>query len=258
VLEEVGSTIFEDLNRAAAIEPPGFYKLDDGALTQIRPHSERRFAIRFADTNGQRNNANMLVQKMYSWRGYETDPGPKIYWNKPQGIVLVAADTNGTLGTLTLTLDSKQKLMADNTYPDEIQAIREQPNAFVCELGKLAVDQDRGSKWVLASLFHIVYIYGRLLNKVSDVFIEVNPRHALFYRRMLGFTVAGPERVCPRVNAPAVLLRLPLSYVDEQIEKYGGRSEFCDRTRSLYPYFFSKKEQEGLKNRILSLGEPEA
>ena len=39
------------------------------------------------------------------------------------------------------------------------------------------------------------------------VVIEVNPRHVRYYERMLGFEVIGPERMNPRVEAPAVLLR---------------------------------------------------
>lgn len=55
--------------------------------------------------------------------------------------------------------------------------------------------------------------------------IEVNPRHVEFYRRMLGFEMFGAERLCNRVNAPAVLLRLDLSYARQQIEKLGGLSQ---------------------------------
>jgi hypothetical protein len=43
---------------------------------------------------------------------------------------------------------------------------------------------------------------------ITDMFIEVNPRHVPFYRRAFGFRVAAPERTCPRVLAPSVLLRL--------------------------------------------------
>ena len=89
---------------------------------------------------------------------------------------------------------------------------------------------------------------------MTDVFIEVNPRHAPFYRRYLGFTRMGQERVCLRVNAPAVLLRLELSYVDEQIEKLGGRLDLAPSKRSLYPYFFSKDEETGIAGRLLRLG----
>jgi hypothetical protein len=251
-----GLSIYEELTQIdVERSTQNVYRLDDGALTRIKPNSERRFAIRFADTDGHRNAASMLVQKMYSWRGYETATGTANSNFATNGIVLAASDRSGTLGTLMLTLDSPEGLAADKTYPDKLNLVRAIPGSNICELGRLALDTSKSSKWVLASLFHIAYIYGRVLNKVTDVFIEVNPRHVLFYKAMLGFTVEGEERMCPRVKAPAVLLRLPLSYVDAQIEKYGGRSDLAGTTRSLYPYFFSKREQEGLKNRILDMGD---
>ena len=59
---------------------------------------------------------------------------------------------------------------------------------------------------VLGTLFHLAYIHGRLIRGATDLVIEVHPRHASFYRRMLGFRIIGAERICPRVDAPAVLM----------------------------------------------------
>ena len=73
--------------------------------------------------------------------------------------------------------------------------------------------------------------------------IEVHPRHAGFYKRMLGFTEIGGEKACPRVNdAPAVLLHLDMRHVDEQIALLGGTG--AGRGRSLYAYFLSREEQD--------------
>jgi hypothetical protein len=66
---------------------------------------------------------------------------------------------------------------------------------------------------------------------------------------MLHFRQAGELTMCPRVQAPAVLLHLEVAYVTRQIERYGGHRE--ESKRSLYPYFFSKQEEEGLSRRIL-------
>jgi hypothetical protein len=56
------------------------------------------------------------------------------------------------------------------------------------------------------------------------------------------------------VNAPAVLLWVDIGYVEEQIRKYGGTSDNPDTTRSLYPYFFSPREEAGIHGRLVSLG----
>jgi hypothetical protein len=83
---------------------------------------------------------------------------------------------------------------------------------------------------------------------MTDAFIEVNPRHVPFYRRMMGFTDVGEERFCDRVAAPARLLHLPMSLMDEFVTKFGGRPDSSDR--SLYSYFFSPEEQAGIVNRL--------
>ena len=72
-------------------------------------------------------------------------------------------------------------------------------------------------------MFHIAYMYARRLHRCTDILIEVNPRHVRFYRSMLGFEVLGPERTCPRVNAPAVLLRLRLDHAQEQLAREAYR-----------------------------------
>jgi hypothetical protein len=90
------------------------------------------------------------------------------------------------------------------------------------------------------------------LQKQTDVIIECTPRHALFYRRMLGFKPMGPERVNSRVNTVGVLLRLEIDYVDQQIARWGGFADQTVEERSLYPYFFSKEDEAGITQRMLN------
>ena len=92
---------------------------------------------------------------------------------------------------------------------------------------------------VLAALFHIAYIYARRINNCADLVVEVNPRHLLFYKRMLGFSEYGAERLDPRVRAPAVLLRLDLALPSSKLRKWAAISSWPARA-SLYPYFFSR------------------
>lgn len=225
------------------------------------------FRIRAADTPHHRSRVSMLIDRMYAWRGYRWELQDGLT-HHPNRITLQASipqqtdegEAQHVVGTLTLGLDSVAGLLADSLYKAEIDAIRSQIDERtgkprkVCELAHLAIDPTYGSKEMLASLFHIAYVYGRLLHKVSDVFIEVNPRHVPFYQRMLGFAQIGDEKVCERVQAPAVLLRLELAYVDEQIAHYGGHRG--RGVRSLYPYFFSRADEEGLRRRIFADFEP--
>jgi hypothetical protein len=207
------------------------------------------FQVRLADTRGRRNKSSLLINRMYSWRGYKrsTSIDPSQDVNR---ITLQACHADSVFGTLTVAFDSASGLAADALYKAEIDWFRNS-GSIVCELTRLAVDPKDGSKEVLGTLFHLAYIYGGLLRGATDVFIEVNPRHVSFYKRMLDFEQAGECKMCARVDAPAVLLHLEVGYVAEQIARYGGHRG--RGKRSLYPYFFSKQEEAGLTRRIARL-----
>lgn len=204
------------------------------------------FSIRLNASAGLRREVGALLKRMYSWRGYETE-NLIVPSQNPNRLTFEATMGKRVVGTLTLCLDSEEGLCADELYSDEISEFRREGRKL-CELTKLAVDPEYSSKEVLASLFHLAYIYGRKIHRATDLFIEVNPRHAGFYRRMLGLSQIGEERACRRVQAPAVLMHLELAYVNAQISSRAG-SVGC-KTKSLYPYFFSHREEEGLTNTL--------
>jgi hypothetical protein len=214
----------------------------------IREHTmdRKEFKIRLADTQGQRNSASMLINKMYSWRGYESSFALDA---TPNRVTLVASSGDVTMATISIGFDGPGGLLADDLYGPEINALRQQGRRM-CEFTKLAVESRIRSKQVLAAIFHIAFIYAHEIHGQTDLFIEVNPRHVKFYERMLGFVRFGEERLNQRVNAPALLLRLPLDYVGEQIAKFGGKPELGDSVKSLYPFGFSKAESDGIANRL--------
>ena len=156
--------------------------------------------------------AHHLVRKRYAWRGYETEAmaeqcAVRAHPRVEQEITFVAAKHDATIGTVTLGLDGPFGLLAEETHGDVIQEKRAN-GGRVCELTRLAVAESVDSKTVLASLFSLAYAAGRTIHDVTDVFIEVNPRHVAYYSRILGFVVAAGERLCERVRAPSVLLHL--------------------------------------------------
>ena len=193
----------------------------------------------------------MLVNAMYSWRGYKAQTDPL----RLDQMTLQSCRAGYTFGTITLVFDSLAGLAADALYKDEVDQYRD-PSRWLGEFTRLAIDPEHGSKDVLGALFHLAYIFGAVMRGLTDFFIEVNPRHVGFYKRMLDFRQVGETKMCPRVNAPAVLLHLEASYVAEQVERYGGHRG--DGRRSLYPYFFSKKEQDGLAQRLTGIAAPPA
>lgn len=212
--------------------------------------NQKAFRIRLADNDEGRNSASMLINKMYAWRGYATSSRIQEH---PNRITLTASDEGIVFGTVTLSIDSEIGILADEIFKDQIDLYRNQ-GAKVSELIKLAFDPALSSKQILASLFHVAFIYGRHLHRCTDVFIEVNPRHRRFYERMLGFKQLGEMKMNPRVNAPAYLLWANLDYVEQQIKIFGGTSSNPGSGRSLYPYFFSYREEIGIANRLFSVG----
>jgi hypothetical protein len=166
--------------------------------------------------------AGGLVRRRYAWRGYDVDapddPGAARTCDRlDQEITFVAAKSDTTIGTLTLGLDGPFGLRAEETHSDVIEAMRA-AGRRVCELTRLALAECVDSKPVLASLFNLAYSAGFTLHGVTDVFIEVNPRHVGFYSRVLGFVVAAGEAVCERVRAPSVLLHVEVEALAARLE----------------------------------------
>lgn len=204
------------------------------------------FGLRLMDTPAGRNQASMLINKMYSWRGYA---GTHALQEDPNRITLSASSRGDVLGTLTLGVDSPAGILADEIFKEEIDVFRAR-GAKVCEITKLAFDPSANSKAAMASLFHLAVLHARDIHGCTDLFIEVNPRHRRFYQNMLGFVPHGEPKNNPRVNAPAYLLRVGFDYVTQQIETLGGKGGDADEKRSFYPLFFSPLEEDGILQRL--------
>lgn len=239
----------------AASSPPAHPSLLRSHLTDHLDLAEvaddaigtRVVTLRAADTGGHRSSANILVHRMYATRGYKTSSAAP---TAPVSnvVTLLACDQGETIGTISISLDNPTGLLADELFREELDALRAQGRRL-CEFTKLAMDHVVKSRRVLASLFHAAYIWAHLRLGYHDVVIEVNPRHVRYYARMLGFTIIGPQRLNRRVDAPAVLMRLDFTHARTQIERLAGKPA-PDDERSLYPYFFSEKEEAGIAARL--------
>lgn len=215
------------------------------------PEMVRSITVRLADDHSARNGARMLVNRMYSWRGYGDCHVIPI---APTHETFTASDDETTVGTITLAIDSPAGLAADKIFRDEIDVFRRVPGAKVCELTKLAFDAEVPSKPLLASLFHIVFIYGQRRHRCTDLFIEVNPRHRRFYEAMLGFQPIGELKTNDSVGAPSQLMWLQVSKIRNHIDRHARRPGIV--ARSLYQFFFSPREEDGIYARLISDGRP--
>lgn len=199
------------------------------------------------DTVEARSKASLLINKMYSWRGYA---GPHQLTDDPNRITLTASDQGEVVGTLTLGLDSPLGILADEVFKCEVDKVRQIRGARVCEITKLAFDSG-SSRGQMASLFHLSVMYARDLYHCTHIFIEINPRHRRFYESMLGFKRLGELKTNPRVAAPAYLLVVELDYVSEQIRKFGGQGPASAMSaRSFYPLFYSPHEERRIVQRL--------
>ena len=246
----------EDLITSAVVEceknPRSMRSQPYGMLAKLNvsvdgEDSQRLLKIRAADTEGERSSANILINRRYSWRGYDVPSLPDD--DTLDRITLVASDEDTTIGTLSIGFDGTEGLFVEELFPREVRALRDSGRT-ICEFTKLAMDAVLGSKRVLASLFHVAYIYAYRVKGFDCLLVEVNPRHVRYYERILGFKVMGPERTNHRVNAPAVLLGLDFEHTEEQIRKFGGCPESSVTERSLYPYSFSIDEEAGIVGRL--------
>ena len=191
---------------AHARRSSGAYPDDPIAVSVARVESDLRAAVE-------------LLNSRYAWRGY------RLPRQRPSGsdLTLIATEGGSVVGTLTLRFDGPARLRADESYGEEVDAARSQ-GRHVCELGRFAVAQNARSKAVIAALFGRVQRILQGQHKVTDVFVEVNPRHVGFYRRGFGFTVAAEGRMCPRVRAPSVLLRLEVAAFERRVRERTERA----------------------------------
>jgi hypothetical protein len=214
---------------------PGFSLIRDGYRILIAD-----------DSHVLKSRIARLVERMYVSRGltsYHRDIEPD-----HRQTTIVACRDDHPFATLTLGLETEHGLMADTLYRAEVDVVRAK-GGRVCEVSRLAMDPDHGSQEVFGAMVQVLYVLVRMVHRLTDIFIEVHPRHAPFYKRLLGCNVAGPERTCPRVGAPAVLMHLPGTTIDALFSDPGAREH---ATRSLYRSFAAPAELFSLHRQLVS------
>ncbi len=179
---------------------------DLSALLQDMSFERDGYQVRVANgSDCLKRQAAKLIERMYSSRGL-FPYGTKAEIDK-RDVTVVALFGDQAVATLTVRMDFGNGLLADTLYSKEIDSARA-IGGKVCEITQLALDPSSGTHDALAGLFQALYVIAQLTRRMTDIFIEVHPRHANFYQRIFGFKRIGDERICPRVGAPAVLLHL--------------------------------------------------
>jgi hypothetical protein len=161
--------------------------------------------------------AERLVENAYARLGYLNGFAYPEQRRQHEFATFHAMHDGKTLGTLSVNFDGPEGLKAEVLYPEAIASYRSRGR--ICEFTRLALDRTIAGREVLCALFYMAYVYAHFVESVAHLFIEVNPRHEAFYTRMLGFRRLGDEKLCPRVNAPAVLMHLDFEHTKEQIRR---------------------------------------
>ena len=156
--------------------------------------------------------AEQLVQRRYTWRGYAMSRATVA----PLVTLLAQCDEN-VHGTLTVRPGGVYGLFAEQSYGSEIDTLRSQGRR-VGELVRLAIEEGADWRQALEALVRSAYVITRFMYALTDVVIEVNPRHVRFYQRIFGFAIGGAERLCSRVGAPSVLLLLDLEQFGKRLQ----------------------------------------
>lgn len=159
--------------------------------------------------------ADDLVQRRYAWRGYALSHGPRAA--AAPLVTLLAQSDDHVVGTLTVRPGGVHGLFAEQSYGAEIEQLRGRGRR-VGELVRLAIEEGADWRRALDALVRSAYVITRFMYALTDVVIEVNPRHARFYQRIFGFAVGAAERFCSRVGAPSVLLLLELQQFGRRLE----------------------------------------
>ena len=245
----------KDWNKTiVAVEPPSRLRnagiVNQGAVESTGQVLQDTIKVRLAHNDERSAEARLLMQRRYQSKGYVTAGSNDAQVHCPESITLATYRGDSMLGTLTVGFDVGQGILADQLYRAELNRIRVDGRKL-CEFTKLAIDNKHTSKYELGGLFHMAFLYAEHIWGYTDIVIEVNPAHANFYKRMLGFVEFGPERMCDRVNAPAVLLRLDTKYAREQIDRVGGHPGLGKQERSLYPYFLSGGEEAKVLEKFM-------
>lgn len=223
---------------------------------QLVKKEKQGFTIKVANTLEEREAVFKLGYQVYRDKGYIKENASEMLvqnYDADQDtlILIVKAQENKIVGSVTLVFDGMSKLPAEKIYPSELNSLRLK-NEKIVEISRLIIDpQFRNSKEILVLLFNYLYIYSYYVKKYSCLAIEVNPRHTAYYEALLNFRPIGAEKACPNVeSAPAILMYVPLVHGQKEVIRFSNVNSLEKKGRSLYPYFLNP-EQENLVTYFL-------
>lgn len=177
------------LERATSA-PPG---PSDGAESQL---AKSDLQVRLANSRADYEGAFELLERRYRQAGLACVSSrrfrvmPYHLWEQSQ--VIVAADSDRVVATVTIVKDSRvYGLPMEESFPNVVAGLRESEGGLA-EVCSLAIDKEgqRSTPDVFGQVTRLMMFYARC-NFLHRLVAVVHPRHSHFYRRAMGFDVAG-------------------------------------------------------------------
>ncbi|SMC26415.1 hypothetical protein SAMN02746041_02635 [Desulfacinum hydrothermale DSM 13146] len=213
-------------------------RIKRSGLLQWKLDDIDRPSIKIAETVDEYEQAFRLVHDTYLRTGYLKEPKPHgmlfgIHSLLPETVVFVAKSYLTVLSTLTEIFDTPSfGLPMDVIYRKELDELRKEGRKIV-ELSALVTPPKLRWRNLFMLLAQVMYQYSQYRG-VNDLCIAVNPKHVRFYKTIFLFEPLGPERHYPRVDAPAVALRVNMDDIADRLKKtYDSLELDCN----LYAYF---------------------
>lgn len=87
------------------------------------------YSIRSVNSSLHRSAVSALLQRMYSWRGYDTS-SEEMFVNNSNWMTFEVSSQQQLVGTLTLGIDGEEGLLADKLHKDEINNFRKKRERY--------------------------------------------------------------------------------------------------------------------------------
>ena len=165
----------------------------------VVPRLARRIEVKIASTRDEFEQAFLLLSAKYRARGYEVPSDKPFRFTPfhvlPRTLTFVAKHGKQVVATLSLVPDNELLgLPMEGLYGSEIAGLR-RAGGRIAEATSLA-DRDLSTTEFLQVFLSLIKLLMQShVRRGGDCWVvTVNPRHAAFYRRMLGFRRLGPRR----------------------------------------------------------------
>lgn len=170
--------------------------------------------VKQAETQEELEAAYRLVHHSYVEAGY-INPHPsglrvRIFEVLPQTATFIAIEKGEVVGTISLIVDSPLGLPMEESYREEVNALRRQGRK-IAEVSGLAVTKGSRNLGVFVRLCKYATLFAISVG-VEDLCIGISPEHAPFFKEVYLFETMGEVRSYSSAKEdPVVALRLDLN-----------------------------------------------